>query len=210
MFTGLIETVGRVAAVRPTAGGARLDIETALAPDLALGESVAVSGVCLTVVDRTDQQWSADVGPETLRVTTIGALASGSLVNLERSMRGDSRFGGHFGHGHVDAVGRIEVFRHDAEFSWLSVSFPREFAGNLVHRGSIAVDGISLTVAGLSDDRFDLMIIPFTLAHTNLQQAAVGSAVNLEFDVVGKYVGRAVELALQARNQPAGAGVTQK
>jgi riboflavin synthase len=210
MFTGLVEAVGHVVDVRPTGGGVRMQVATALAPELALGESIAVNGVCLTVVDRNRDHMFADVGPETLRVTTLGQLAAGRLVNLERSMRADSRFGGHFVQGHVDAVGRIETLKPEAEFSWLTVSYPPQFAGRLVHRGSIAVDGISLTVAGLADDRFELMIIPFTLAHTNLQRAAEGTAVNLEFDMVGKYVSRAVELALRSGNEPADAGVSQE
>jgi riboflavin synthase len=210
MFTGLVESVGEVVDVQPTGGGVRLCVATALAQDLTLGESLAVNGVCLTVVDRTSDRVHADVGPETLRVTTLGTLTPGSLVNLERSVRADSRFGGHFVQGHVDAVGWIEGLRPEAEFSWLTVRFPPQFAAHLIHRGSIAVDGISLTVAGLGDDRFDLMIIPFTLAHTNLGRAAVGSPVNLEFDMVGKYVARAAELALQSRNEPARAGVSHQ
>ena len=195
MFTGLIEAVGEVVDVAPTSAGARLVIATDLAPTLSLGDSVAVSGVCLTVVARNEATMQADVGPETLRVTTLGRLSGGSLVNLERSMRADSRFGGHFVQGHVDAVGRIEALRADADFQWVMVGYPAAFAANLVHRGSVAVDGISLTVAGLTDERFELMIIPFTMAHTNLRGATVGSPVNLEFDMVGKYVVRAAELS---------------
>jgi riboflavin synthase len=210
MFTGLVESVGEIVDVQPMGGGAQLRMATDLAPELTLGESLAVNGVCLTVVERSERAVRADIGPETLRVTTLGTLATGSLVNLERSMRADSRFGGHFVQGHVDAVGRIEVLRPEAEFSWLTVSFPARCAGHLIHRGSIAVDGISLTIAALGQDRFDLMIIPFTLAHTNLRRAAVGSPVNLEFDMVGKYVARAAELALQSRNEPAQAGVSHQ
>lgn len=195
MFTGLIETVGEIRESVRTEGGVRLRIETALAPELSLGDSLAVNGVCLTVVANDARGIQADVGPETLRVTTLGGLGAGRLVNLERSMRADSRFGGHFVQGHVDAVGRIEAVRADAEFHTLTVSFPQRFAANIIHRGSIAVDGISLTVAALDQDRFDLMIIPFTLSHTNLQQAVVGTMVNLEFDMVGKYVVRAASIA---------------
>jgi riboflavin synthase len=209
MFTGLVEAIGDVAGVHPIGGGVRLQVATTLAPELTLGESIAMNGVCLTVVDRTEAHLFADVGPETLRVTTLGTLAQGRLVNLERSMRADSRFGGHFVQGHVDAVGRIEALRPEAEFSWLTVAFPRQFAASLVHRGSIAVDGISLTVAGLREDRVDMMIVPFTLAHTNLQRAAAGTSVNLEFDMVGKYVSRAVELMRGSRNEPVDVGVSE-
>jgi riboflavin synthase len=195
MFTGLVESVGRVVELVPTGGGVRVRVATSLAPELVLGESLAVNGVCLTVVAHDQDEVAADIGPETLRVTTLGGLRPGTLVNLERSMRADSRFGGHFVQGHVDAVGRIEAVREDAEFRRLTIGYPPRFASHLIHRGSIAVDGISLTVAALDADRFELMIIPFTTTHTNLQDAVVGTRVNLEFDMVGKYVARTAELA---------------
>lgn len=201
MFTGLIETVGEIVESVPTGGGVRTRIATSLAKELSLGDSLAVNGVCLTVIATDDSSVAADIGPETLRVTTLGSLAPGRLVNLERSMRADNRFGGHFVQGHVDAVGRIESFTPDTDFHTLTVSFPRQFAANLIHRGSIAVDGISLTVAGLHADRFELMIIPFTTAHTNLRQAVAGTPVNLEFDMVGKYVIRSAQIAAET---PAG------
>ena len=194
MFTGLIESTGEILESTPTGAGVRVRISTLLAPELATGDSLAVNGVCLTVIARDGIGVCADIGPETLRVTTLGGLAQGSHVNLERSIRADSRFGGHFVQGHVDAVGRIDTVRADAEFHTVSVRYPRRFAANLIHRGSIAVDGISLTVAALDGDRFELMIIPFTMAHTNLRHAAVGTPVNLEFDMVGKYVARTAEL----------------
>lgn len=198
MFTGLVEAVGRVVESFRGDAGVRVRIATALAPALALGDSIAVNGVCLTVVAHDAETMSAEVGPETLRVTTLGTLGPGAGVNLERSMRADNRFGGHFVQGHVDAVGRIERVVADADFHTVTVSYPPAFAANVIHRGSIAVDGISLTVAALRDDRFDLMIIPFTMAHTNLRGAAPGTAVNLEFDMIGKYVARAAELAARA------------
>jgi riboflavin synthase len=196
MFTGLIEATGEVTARTPTTGGQRLSVRSPLAADLTLGDSVAVNGVCLTVV-QTGAAFHADVGPETLRVTTLGALESGALVNLERPLRGDGRMGGHFVQGHVDAIGRIENLRPASDFLWLTVSFPRELARFLVLKGSIAVDGISLTVAGLSGDRFDVQLVPFTMAHTNLKQARIGDSVNLECDMIGKYVARAAELILK-------------
>lgn len=195
MFTGLIETVGEIVESVPAGGGVRVRIDTSLAPELTLGESLAVNGVCLTVISQDDRGVHADIGPETLKVTTLGGLKTGSLVNLERSMRADSRFGGHFVQGHVDAVGRIEAIRPDVDFHTVTVGYPPQFAANIIHRGSIAVDGISLTVAGLSADRFELMIIPFTMAHTNLRRAVAGTPVNLEFDMVGKYVARAADVA---------------
>src|SRR3954463_3666927 len=195
MFTGLIESVGELVEREPTSGGLRLSIATSLASELGPGDSLAVNGVCLTVVVAEDGQGHADVGPETIRVTTLGSIARGTIVNLERPLRADQRFGGHFVQGHVDAVGEVEDLRQDAEFHWLTVSFPGALAPLIVHKGSIAVDGISLTVAGLGDDRFDIMVVPFTMQHTNLGRIKMRDRVNLECDMVGKYVVRAAELA---------------
>src|SRR3954468_15253070 len=195
MFTGLVEAVGELIERKPTDRGFRLRIGTELARELSPGDSLAVNGVCLTVILAENEEVHADVGPETNRVTTLGALAHGSAVNLERPLRADSRFGGHFVQGHVDAVGYIEELRQDADFHWLTVSFPLQLAPFIVHKGSIAVDGISLTVAGLGVDRFDVQLVPFTMQHTNLQRAQLRDRVNLECDMVGKYVVRAVEIA---------------
>ena len=195
MFTGLIETVGEVIESKATSAGRRLRIATTLAPDLALGDSLSVNGVCLTVVFNDSVELQADVGPETLRVTTLGMLQRGALVNLERPLKADGRLGGHFVQGHVDGVGHVEDLRAAAEFTWLTVSFPAALAPYIIRKGSIAVDGISLTVAGLGDDRFDVQLVPFTVEHTNLKRAQNGDRVNLECDMVGKYVARAVELA---------------
>src|SRR2546422_3073034 len=195
MFTGLIEVVGELVERKPTSGGFRLRIATAIAPELAPGDSVAVNGVCLTVILAEETELHADVGPETVRVTTLGSLQRGCRVNLERPLRADSRFGGHFVQGHVDAIGHIEELRADAEFHWMTVSFPGHLAAYIVHKGSIAVDGISLTVAGLGADRFDVMVVPYTMMHTNLGGAQIRDKVNLECDMVGKYVVRAAELA---------------
>ena len=195
MFTGLVEAVGELIERKPTSGGFRLRIGTGLAGELALGDSLAVNGVCLTVILADNGEVHADVGPETARVTTLGWLPQGSAVNLERPLRADSRFGGHFVQGHVDAVGHIEDMRPSAEFHWMTVSFPPQLAAFFVHKGSIAVDGISLTVAGLGADRFDVQLVPFTMAHTNLSRAQIRDRVNLECDMVGKYVVRAAELA---------------
>jgi len=151
------------------------------------------------VADRSEVH--ADIGPETVRVTTLGWLSPGSAVNLERPLRADSRFGGHFVQGHVDAVGHVEELRPDADFHWLTVSFPPPLAPLIVHKGSIAVDGISLTVAGLGADRIDIMVVPFTMTHTNIGRLHLRDRVNLECNMVGKYVVRAAELA--ALNQPA-------
>ena len=196
MFTGLVEQVGElVERTSPGGGGFRLRIASALAGELSQGDSLAVNGVCLTVVHAARGEVHADVGPETVRVTTLGSLEPGSAVNLERPMRADSRFGGHFVQGHVDAVGEVEQMRADAEFHWLTVSFPSHLAPYFVHKGSVAVDGISLTVASLGAGRFDVQLVPFTMTHTNLRRIRAGDRVNLECDMVGKYVVRAAELA---------------
>jgi riboflavin synthase len=193
MFTGLVEDVGEIVEVKPTAGGVRLRIASKLSPELAPGDSLAVNGVCLTIILADATHVHADAGPETLRVTTLGALTRESLVNLERPLRADGRFGGHFVQGHVDGVGYIEDLRAAAEFHWLTVRFPPALTPYFVHKGSVAVDGISLTVAGLGTDRFDVQIVPYTMEHTNLRRAQIHDRVNLECDMVGKYVVRAME-----------------
>ena len=195
MFTGLIEGVGELVERKPTSGGFRLRIGSPLAPEMKPGDSLAINGVCLTVILAEREEIHADVGPETIRVTTLGSIERGSVVNLERPLRADQRFGGHFVQGHVDAMGHVEELRQEAEFHWLTVSFPASLAALIVHKGSIAVDGISLTVAGLGADRFDIMVVPFTMQHTNLGRIKVRDRVNLECDMVGKYVVRAAELA---------------
>ena len=194
MFTGLIEAVGSVGHVGATQEGIRLRIETAIAPELSDGESVSVNGVCLTATQRDAGGFSADIGPETARVTTLGTLRPGQPVNLERAMRADGRFGGHLVQGHVDGVGTIRRLRVEGDAHWLSVGFPPALAPFFVPKGSVAVDGVSLTVAALEADHFDVMIIPFTWTHTSVSSLQQGAAVNIECDMVGKYVARAVQL----------------
>jgi riboflavin synthase len=196
MFTGLISCDGLAVSLVTTAAGIRLRVATELAGALGLGDSVAVNGVCLTVTALDGDQMHADIGPETARVTTLGAMHGGRRVNLERSMRADSRFGGHFVQGHVDGTGTVMAIRPDGDAHWLSIGFPPALAPYLVAKGSVAVDGISLTVAALGEDRFDVMIIPFTWEHTNIASLHEGTLVNLECDMVGKYVARGVELAV--------------
>jgi riboflavin synthase len=193
MFTGLIETVAIVARLDAVESGYRLRLETPLAAELQLGESVAVDGVCLTVTARDAGGWEADVGPETARITTLGLLRSGHRVNLERSMRADSRFGGHLVQGHVDATGSVAGIRPDGESHWIDVAFPEPLSPMFVPKGSVAVNGVSLTVATLDEARFSVMIIPFTWDHTNLSDLRPGAPVNLECDMVGKYVARAAQ-----------------
>ncbi|MGH9238749.1 MAG: riboflavin synthase [Vicinamibacterales bacterium] len=194
MFTGLIEAVGRVGGISRAATGLRIAIQTDMAADLADGESVSVNGVCLTVSQRDATGFSADIGPETARVTTLGSVQAEQPVNLERAMAANGRFGGHFVQGHVDGIGTIRDVRVEGDARWLKVAFPPELAPFFVPKGSVALDGVSLTVAALGPDHFDVMIIPFTWGHTNLSGLQAGSPVNLECDVVGKYVARAVQL----------------
>lgn len=195
MFTGLIEAVGEVAEVKPTPGGLRMRVDAALAAEFAAGDSVAVNGVCLTVVSADASGFHADVSPETARVSSLGGIRRGALVNLERPLRADSRLGGHFVQGHVDAMGTIDDVRQDGESYWMTVKFPADLAPLIVRKGSIAVNGISLTVAGVDETRFDVQVIPFTWTHTNLHAAKSGDVVNVECDILGKYVVRSLEVA---------------
>jgi riboflavin synthase len=201
MFTGLIENVGRIAGIEPIASGRRLRIATALAPEIRPGDSVAINGVCLTATELDGEAMYADVGPETMRVTTLGTLRGDQPVNLERPMRADSRFGGHFVQGHVDGVGTLASVRQDGDARWLRIGFPGELAPYLIAKGSIAVDGISLTVAALGEGHFDVMIIPFTWQHTNLSSLRAGDRVNLECDMIGKYVARVAGLSVAERHR---------
>lgn len=195
MFTGLIEAVGEVSEMAPSTAGFRLRLTTPIAREIAPGDSVAVNGVCLTAVSCDGTAIHADVSPETLRVTALGSLRPGALVNLERPLRADARLGGHFVQGHVDATGTLEDIRQDGDSFWLTFSYPALLAPYFVRKGSIAVNGISLTVADVDDRRFDVQIIPYTWEHTNLRLAKRGDVVNLECDILGKYVVRVAELA---------------
>ena len=190
MFTGLVEALGRVGAVETVGSGRRLRV---VAPDepawrLELGESVAVSGVCLTVVEVGQGRLAFDLAEETLRVTTLGELGAGDPVNLERPLRFDGRLGGHLVLGHVDGIGRVTGTRPEGDGVWLEVEVPRGLRPLLIPKGSVTVDGVSLTVAGLEEDVFSVALIPHTLAVTTLGQRRRGDPVNLEMDVVGKYV----------------------
>ena len=198
MFTGLIETVGQVGAVHALESGVQLELETSLAAEIQAGDSLAVNGVCLTVAPAGAGRLRADVGPETLRVTTLGAMQAKQLVNLERAIRADARFGGHFVQGHVDGTGLVRRVLQDGDSYWLTIALDRSLAPYCIPKGSIAVDGISLTIAALRDLEFDVMIIPYTWQHTNVHTLRTGDQVNLECDMVGKYVARAAQLAMTA------------
>ena len=194
MFTGLIEDVGEVLSADRSPGGLRLGIGTRLGRDLRAGESIAVNGVCLTAVNPASDRFFADVSPATLDVTTLGRLPAGARVNLERALAADGRLGGHFVLGHVDGVGAIEEIRPEGESRWLTIGFPPALAAYFIRKGSVAVDGVSLTVAGLGERQFDVMVIPFTWTHTTLKALRKGDKVNIECDLIGKYAARAMEL----------------
>ncbi len=196
MFTGLIEATGTVRELLPVAGGQRITIDTPLGAGLSPGDSVATSGVCLTVVACDESSWAADVSPETLRVTALGRLAPGALVNLERPLAVGSRLGGHFVQGHVDGTGRVETVAAEGAFHRVRVSFLPELAAYFIEKGSVAVDGISLTIASLDTSTFDVQVIPHTWDVTTLHAVAPGAIVNLECDMVGKYVLRGLSLGI--------------
>ena len=160
------------------------------------GAGLAAGGAVLAAlaIALSASEFTADVGPESMRVTTLGGVGSGSLVNLERPLRPDSRMGGHFVQGHVDAVGTLVSLEADQDFHWMTVRFPESLARYMVAKGSVTVDGISLTIARLGADEFEVQLVPFTMGHTNLQRAKAGDPVNLECDMIGKYVARAIEL----------------
>jgi riboflavin synthase len=192
MFTGLIEAVGEISGLKRTPSGIRVRVHTTLGAELLPGDSLAVNGVCLTVVSADRTGMHADISPETARVTTLGAAKRGGIVNLERPLRADARLGGHFVQGHVDATGAIDEIRKDGDSHWLTVRFPSELAAYIVRKGSIAVNGVSLTVAGVDSQRLDVQIIPFTWTHTNFRVLKAGEPVNLECDILAKYVARAL------------------
>jgi riboflavin synthase len=204
MFTGLVEAIGTLSEVKSMAVGYRVRIRASLASELKAGDSLAVNGVCLTVIVGEGGEVLADIGPETARVTTLGGLQPGRAVNLERAMRVDGRLGGHLVLGHVDGLGVIDEVRPEAESHWLTVSFPAELARYFVRKGAVAVDGVSLTIAGLGEKQFDVQIVPFTWTATTLRSLRIGDKVNLECDMIGKYVVRAMELRTDCPGEPRG------
>ena len=198
MFTGLIEATGRIERLDGAATGKRLVVSAPFARELTLGESVAVNGVCLTVVAADEATFSADLSRATLEATSLGSVGAGRLVNLERPLRADARLGGHFVLGHVDQTSRIVELRADGDGYWLGVALPRDLSLLVVPKGSIAIDGISLTIASLDDRTIGVQIVPYTFAHTALSEAARGDVVNIEADVLGKYAAR----LLASRERP--------
>ena len=191
MFTGLIEDIGALSDIRTTADHAVLTVSTSLPmEELTLGESVAVNGVCLTVTSFGDGVFTADASPETMKRTSLGHLARGATVNLERALRLSDRLGGHLVTGHVDGLAKIAEKRQEGN-SWLfRFQVDSSLSSVLIEKGSVAIDGVSLTVNEVSEGFFSLMIIPHTLKMTTLQDRKVGDQVNVETDLIGKYVAR--------------------
>jgi riboflavin synthase len=190
MFTGLVQRLATVKAVTPDSfGGLTLTLEEpALAPTLVLGESIAVNGCCLTVTRHDAASFDFQVGPETVAKTTLGTLQPGGRVNLERALRLGDTLGGHIVTGHVDGVGTIETITLNGDWATYWFACDKAFDDLMVHKGSIAVDGVSLTLVDVEKGRFSVMLIPHTLAHTTLGTKSVGDAVNLEADLLAKHV----------------------
>ena len=195
MFTGLVADLGTVSDVVATADGVRLQVATSLAAELSEGDSVAVNGVCLTAVSADAQAFTAEVMNETLRRSSLAEVAAGRRVNLELPLRAQDRLGGHVVQGHVDGVGAVSAVEDDGFARVVTIDAPPELLRYVVEKGSIAVDGVSLTVSSVSPDTFAVSLIPETLERTNLGAAAPGTPVNLEVDVLAKYVEKLVTVA---------------
>jgi len=194
MFTGIIEHLGTVESLKANADGGRLTIHApSFANHLAVSNSVAVNGCCLTVVELDKERFSFDLSGETLRKTSIGEWKTGTRVNLEQPLTAGKEFGGHFVLGHVDTVGRVARLEPEGENWWYGVEVPESFARSIVPQGSISIDGISLTVARWNGRVAEIAIIPYTYDHTNVRDKKLGDAVNLEGDILGKYVERYLE-----------------
>ncbi|MCH1435470.1 MAG: riboflavin synthase [Acidimicrobiales bacterium] len=198
MFTGLVEEVGIIRSVSPVGEGARVEIAaTTVLDDVEMGASIAVNGCCLTVVEWGDDWWAADAVPETMERTNLGGLNAGDPVNLERPLAANGRYGGHVVQGHVDGTGEVVGIDELDDGSWrFTFSLPPELVNYVVEKGSIAIDGISLTVAAVTPTTFSIAIIPHTFAVTAMGRRAVGDTVNLEADVLAKYVERLVRPSL--------------
>ncbi len=193
MFTGIVAETGKIEKILPLEGGRELDISCSFAGDTHIDESISVNGVCLTVIRQNDQIFTVQCVEETLRKTSFGNIAEGDEVNLERSLTLDKAIEGHIVQGHVDAVGKIEKIEAEGNDRLVTVSYPEEFIPYVVGRGSIAIDGISLTVAREEENRFTVAIIPYTRDYTNMKNLREGDVVNLEFDIFGKYIVRYME-----------------
>lgn len=204
MFTGIVKDIGTIGAAARRNGGLRLRVQHAGSEafsGLSVDESVSVNGACQTVVSVADGWFEVDTVEETLLKTTLGSLCSGAPVNLERALRPMDRLGGHFVLGHVDCVGVVKEVRELGSSREIWISYPEEFSACMVSAGSVAIDGISLTVARLGEASFAVAVIPYTFRHTTISALAAGSRVNLEFDILGKYVARQFSLSIASPSQ---------
>lgn len=205
MFTGIIEEVGKIQSIQKGASSAVLSVQaTDIMQDIHLGDSIAVNGVCLTVTSISSSGFSADVMPETLNRSALGKLRTGSFVNLERAMAANGRFGGHIVSGHIDGIGIVSEIRKDDNAVWYTIKTPLPVLRYIIEKGSIAIDGISLTVARVEKDSFRVSIIPHTASQTTLSNLRVGDSVNLENDCIGKYVERLIGKETQNNHITAG------
>ena len=204
MFTGIVEEIGTIKAIQKGASSAILRIQAAkIMTDMHIGDSIAVNGICLTVTEFSASEFAADVMHETLNRTNLGQLRQGSSVNLERAMAANGRFGGHIVSGHVDGVGTVSNIQRDDNAIWYTISAGPEILKYIVEKGSITIDGTSLTVARVSDKDFAISAIPHTVAITILGQKKVGDKVNLENDIIGKYVEKLLQGGVQSSWQQA-------
>jgi riboflavin synthase len=200
MFTGLVEFVGTLRKLTRKGAAGVLDIDLGpLAAEVSLGESVSVNGCCLTVCAKQPPQVSFDLSPETLSRTTLASLKPSSLVNIERAMPASGRFGGHIVQGHVDGTGRVERIEKQADFAVITFSAPSAILDEMVVKGSVAVDGISLTIASADSGSFKVAVIPVTIAGTNMRKASIGDQVNIETDIIGKIVKKQVARMVEGK-----------
>lgn len=211
MFTGIIEEVGKLRELRAVEKGARITVSCGKVwKDLAVGDSVCVNGVCLTAVERGQGYFVADVSEESLRRSTLGGLARGAPLNLERALALGSRLGGHIVQGHVDGTGTLKSTRESGEGRVFAFACPRELREFMVEKGSVAVDGISLTISSLAEEEFAVAAIPHTVAATNLGEMKAGERVNLEVDIIAKYVRSYLDRGMSRKEDAGGGSLYQK
>ena len=209
MFTGIVEEVGTIRHISLAGNSGQIEIKAnKVLEGTKIGDSIAVNGVCLTVVTLKPDGFTADVMAETIRRSSLGGLQGGSKVNLERAMAADGRFGGHIVAGHIDGVGTIQSLTAEENAVWVEIAAPQEILRFIVEKGSIAIDGISLTVAYVDDSVFKVSVIPHTGEETTLLKKSAGDIVNLENDVVGKYVEKLLGLSAPAKEEPKSSGLT--
>lgn len=209
MFTGIVEELGTVVSISHGAKAAKMTLQGNLIfEDMHIGDSIAVNGVCLTVTEKTSNTFAVDVMPETIRRSSLGALSKGCKVNMERAMAANGRFGGHIVSGHIDGTGQIESFVKEDNAVWVTVKTPAKLLRYIIEKGSIAIDGVSLTVAYVDDTCFKVSLIPHTAAHTTLLSKKAGDIVNLENDIVGKYIDKLMHYETGVEEETTKSGIS--